>query len=132
MNTSEFRELAAKMTLAAENFEEDSKFVGDYFNRMIHEKNPSIPKEKVFKLDNEFEILLVDSDSILFTCGDFDIYEGELSCNIGKGGSYKDVCCFYDPGNLKDKSFLRDELPHLWISILRKKIEEGFEFRFTI
>jgi hypothetical protein len=131
MNISDFKELAARMTLAAKNFEEDLKFVGDYFNRMIHEKNPSIPKEKVFKLGNEFEILLVDSDSILFVCGDFNIYEGNLLYNTGEG-SYKYVCYFYDPGNLKDKSFLRDELPHLWVSILRKKIEEGFEFIWEI
>ena len=131
MNTSDFKELAARMTLAAETFEEDSKFVGNYFNRIIHEKNPSIPKEKVFKLGNEYEILLVDSDSVLFMCGDFNIYEGELLYNAGKG-SYEVVCYFYDPRNLKDKSFLRDELPHLWVSILRKKIEEGFEFVFPI
>jgi hypothetical protein len=131
MNTSELKELAARMDLAAENFEEDSKFVGNYFNRIIHEKNPIIPKDKVFKLDNEFDILLVDSDSILITCGDFNIYEGELLCNTGKG-SYEVVCYFYNPRNLKDKSFLRDELPHLWISILRKKIEEGFEFIWKI
>jgi len=131
MNASGLKELAARMDLAAENFEEDSKFVGDYFNRIIHEKNPTIPKDKVFKLDNEFDILSVDSDSILITCGDFNIYEGELLCNTGKG-LYEVVCYFYNPRNLKDKSFLRDELPHLWISILRKKIEEGFEFIWKI
>jgi len=131
MNTSDFKELAARMTLAAENFEEDSKFVGDYFNKMIHEKNPAIPKEKVFKLDNEFEILLVDSDSILLIGGDFNIYEGELLYNTGKG-SYEVVCYFYNPRNIKERSFLVGELPHLWISILRKKIEEGFEFIWKI
>ena len=131
MNASELKELAARMALAAENFEEDSKFVGNYFNRIIHEKNPIIPKDKVFKLDNEFDILSVDSDSILITCGDFNIYEGELLCNTGKG-LYEVVCYFYNPRNLKDKSFLRDELPHLWISTLRKKIEEGFEFIWKI
>lgn len=131
MNTSDLKGLAARMTLAAENFEEDSKFVGDYFNRIIHEKNPAIPKDRVIKLDNEFEVLLVDSDSILITCGDFNIYEGELLYNAGKG-SYEVVCYFYDPRNLKDRSFLENELPHLWISILRKKIEEGFEFIWKI
>lgn len=131
MNTTEFKELAARMTLAAETFEEDSKFVEDYFNRIIHEKVPTIPKDKVFKLDNEFEILSVDSGSILFICGDFNIYEGELLCNIGKG-SYEVVCYFYDPRNFKDRSFLEDELPHLWVSTLRKKIEEGFEFIWKI
>lgn len=131
MNTSEFKGLAARMTLAAETFEEDSKFVGDYFNRIIHEKNPAIPKEKVFKLDNEFEILSVDSGSTLFICGDFNIYEGELLYNVEKE-SYETVCYFYNPRNLEDRSFLENELPHLWVSILRKKIEEGFEFIWKI
>lgn len=131
MNTSDLKGLAARMTLAAENFEEDSKFVGDYFNRIIHEKIPTIPKEKVFKLDNEFEILSVDSGSNLLICGDFNIYEGELLCNVGKG-SYEAVCYFYDPRNPKDRSFLENEIPHLWVSILRKKIEEGFEFKWKI
>lgn len=131
MNTSDLKGLAARLTLAAENFEEDSKFVGDYFNRIIHEKNPAIPKEKVFKLDNEFEILSVDSGSILFTSGDFNIYEGELLYNKGKG-SYEVVCYFYNPRHINDRSFLENEIPHLWVSILRKKIEEGFEFIWKI